>query len=257
MGKLITLCIAAIMAVSMWADRLQAPKVVIQSDLSHYKYAYVIPTSAITSNSGTYGSVYGGNFGLYGGVQSGPTKTVSPAELISGQLMQRGYTILPSVEPALAAETMIVSYGNVGRRELSAFAYATCIVIQFTDAATHEKVATFESEGCGSDETEDIHQAIHRAFEVYDYSQSPCVKLKIEDATRMYTLVRLYNMTPDEIKSYTIRLTYLKGTEVMHEQYYTENTPITPGDSKQLKVKCDKKARSMKYAVKAEIVSFN
>ena len=80
--------------------------------------------------------------------------------------MKKGYTTLPNVDPNLADNTMIVSYGYTGRRKLSLFSYASCIMIQFRDAKTHELIATCEGEGCGEDETADILQAIYSALGV-------------------------------------------------------------------------------------------
>ena len=102
-------------------------------------------------------SVYGGQYGVYGGA----TKTISPSEVISGYLMKKGYTPVPSITDELADRTLVVSYGYTGRRQLGLFSYATCIIIQMRDAKTHEMVASCESEGCGSDETEDVLQAIN------------------------------------------------------------------------------------------------
>lgn len=147
---------------------LKAPQTTIAADLRDYPYAYIIPTSGVTSSSG----VYGNQFGVFGGA----TKTVNPSDLIAGDLMKRGYTILPSISPELAEKTLIVSYGFTGRRQLSAFSYASCIIIQMREAKTHKMVATCEAEGCGEDETADILQAITKALDniytaAYDYNQ--------------------------------------------------------------------------------------
>lgn len=132
---------------------LKVPTADIKGNVNAYVYAYVIPTSGVTSSSGVYGNQYG----VYGG----STKTVNPSEVISGYLMKKGYTVVPSVTPDLAERTLIVSYGYTGRRQLSLFSYASCIIVQMRDAKTHEMVASCEAEGCGSDETEDILQAIY------------------------------------------------------------------------------------------------
>lgn len=137
---------------------LNVPTADVKGNVYKYNYVYVIPTSGVTSSSGVYGNQYG----VYGG----STKTVNPSEVISGYLMKKGYTILPSVDPNLAENTMIVSYGYTGRRQLSLFSYASCVMIQFRDAKTHELVATCEGEGCGEDETADILQAIYSALGV-------------------------------------------------------------------------------------------
>lgn len=137
---------------------LNVPTADVKGNVYKYNYVYVIPTSGVTSSSGVYGNQYG----VYGG----STKTVNPSEVLSGYLMKKGYTTLPSVDPNLADNTMIVSYGYTGRRQLSLFSYASCVMIQFRDAKTHELVATCEGEGCGEDETADILQAIYSALGV-------------------------------------------------------------------------------------------
>lgn len=131
---------------------LKVPTAVTNGNPYNYTYVYVIPAAAVTSSSGVYDG--------YGGV----TRTISPSEVISGYLMQKGYTPIPSVTDDLADKTLIVSYGYTGRRPLGWFAYASCIIIQMRDAKTHQMVASCESEGCGSDETDDILQAIHNGL---------------------------------------------------------------------------------------------
>lgn len=98
---------------------LNVPTADVKGNVYKYNYVYVIPTSGVTSSSGVYGNQYG----VYGG----STKTVNPSEVISGYLMKKGYTTLPSVDPNLAENTMIVSYGYTGRRQLSLFSYASCV----------------------------------------------------------------------------------------------------------------------------------
>lgn len=137
---------------------LNVPTADVKGNVYKYNYVYVIPTSGVTSSSGVYGNQYG----VYGG----STKTVNPSEVISGYLMKKGYTTLPNVDPNWAENTMIVSYGYTGRRQLSLFSYASCVMIQFRDAKTHELIASCEGEGCGEDETADILQAIYSALGV-------------------------------------------------------------------------------------------
>lgn len=255
MRKIFILCIAAMMAVSAMAElAVLAPKVIIYKDMSKYKFVYIIPTSPITSNSGTSGYISGRAYGMYGGVHSGATKTVNPAEEICGQLVKRGYTILPEVDPDVAEETMIVAYGNIGRRDVTPFAYA--VVLQFTDAETHEKLATIEAESYGETETVEIREAINQAFDVYDYGLSPYMKLKIEEATRSTLVLRLYNRTSNEVKKYTLRIRYYKKDKLIHEQYYTADTSILPGESEKVFIQRDKEARSGKSPIRISIESY-
>lgn len=148
MKKILVLVLVSISLTSC-VMALKVPTAVTNGNPYNYTYVYVIPTAAVTSSSGVYNG--------YGGV----TKTINPSEVISGYLMHEGYTPIPSVTDDLADKTLIVSYGYTGRRPLGWFAYASCIIIQMRDAKTHQIVASCESEGCGSDETDDILQAIH------------------------------------------------------------------------------------------------
>ena len=147
---------AAIALTLTSCSALKVPTAEIKGNVLDYPYAYVIPTSGVTSNSGVYGNQYG----VYGG----RTKTINPSEVISGYLMKLGYTILPSISPELADKTLIVSYGYTGRRQLSLFSYPSCI-IQMRDAKTHNMVASCEAEGCGEDETAGILQAIYKGLD--------------------------------------------------------------------------------------------
>ena len=151
MKKVLFLAIIAFALTS--CGELKIPVAEVTGNVQDYPYVYVVPTSGVTSSSGVYGNEYG----VYGGT----TKTINPSEVISGYLMKKGYTVLPSISPELADKTLIVTYGYTGRRQLSLFAYASCIIIQMRDAKSHAMIASCEAEGCGSDETDDILQAIH------------------------------------------------------------------------------------------------
>ena len=153
MKRLILCALIAMFAFASCGVMLNAPVVSVKNNLYKYNYVYVVPTSAVTSSSGVSENIWG----VYGG----QTKTISPSETISGYLMKIGFTPVPSVTEELADKTLVVSYGYTGRRQLGLFAYASCIIIQMRDAKTHEMVASCEAEGCGSDETDDILQAIY------------------------------------------------------------------------------------------------
>ena len=147
----------AVMAFALTScSALKVPVAEIKGNVQDYPYAYVVSTSGVTSSSGVYSNQYG--------VFGGPTKTINPSEVISGYLMKKGYTILPSISPELADKTLIVTYGFTGRRQLSLFSYASCIIIQMRDAKSHAMIVSCEAEGCGYDETEDILQAIESAL---------------------------------------------------------------------------------------------
>ena len=115
-----------------------------------FKYAYISPTKELTSSTG---STYGGQYGIYG---SSTTKSVNPSDVIAGILIQKGYVILPELNPELAKETLIVNRG---------LGYTIEVTIQFISAYTHEMFCSCTAEGQGSTEADDIRQAIKRALD--------------------------------------------------------------------------------------------
>ena len=89
---------------------LRTPIIVRKAPIEMYKYAYISPTKELTSSiRGTYG----GQYGIYG---SSTTKSVNPSDVIAGILIKEGYIILPELKPELSNETLIVNYGESGRR---------------------------------------------------------------------------------------------------------------------------------------------
>lgn len=160
MKKILILFIFALSVTSCMLP-LNAPIVLRQGNVYNYAYVYVVPTAPVVSSSG----IYGGQYGVYGGA----VKTITPSEVISGYLMEMGYTPIPSITEELADKTLVISYALTGKRPLGWFAYASSIIIQMRDAKTYEMVASCESEGCGSDETEDIMRAIYNGLNTIFY----------------------------------------------------------------------------------------
>lgn len=81
---------------------LKVPVIVKNAPIETFKYAYISPTKELTSSTG---STYGGQYGIYG---SSTTKSVNPSDVIAGILIQKGYVILPNLNPELAKETLII-----------------------------------------------------------------------------------------------------------------------------------------------------
>lgn len=155
--KKLALAIVIILLTNACAP-LKAPIIVKHAPIEMFKYAYISPTKELTSSTGsTYGEVYG----IYG---SSMTKSVNPSDVIAGILIQKGYVILPELNPELAKETLIVNYGESGRRNRG-FGYTIEITIQFISAYTHELFCSCTAEGQGSTEADDIRQAITRALD--------------------------------------------------------------------------------------------
>ena len=114
---------------------LRVPIIVKKSPIEMFKYAYISPTKELTSSTG---SAYGGQYGIYG---SSTTKSVNPSDVIAGILIQKGYVILPELNPELAKETLIVNYGESGRRNRG-LGYTIEVTIQFISADTNQMICS-------------------------------------------------------------------------------------------------------------------
>lgn len=144
-------CLIALLSFIFASCAMHKPVINIIEPIDSYKYVYITPTSELTSSSGVYGSNYG------------VTKSVNPGDLISGILIKHGFIRLPELNPQLASETLIVNYGESGRRNVN-LGYAIEVTIQFLSAKTNMPVCVCTAEGQGSTEADDIRKAINSAL---------------------------------------------------------------------------------------------
>ena len=151
------LSVAIICMIIVGCASMKAPIINQIESFDGYKYVYITPTSELTSGSS---GVYGGKYGVYGG---GSTKTINPGDVISGILLKQGYIRLPELKPELLEQTLIVNYGESGRRNVN-FGYSIEVTIQFLSAKTNMPVCICTAEGQGSTEADDIRIAINRAM---------------------------------------------------------------------------------------------
>lgn len=128
------------------------------TSLIGYKYAYITPTSGLSSSSG---GVFGNAYGVYG---SAVSKSINPSDVISGILMKNGFTLIPALNEELKDRTIIINYGESGRRNVL-LGYTIEITLQIISADTLEVLCTTIAEGMGSTEADDIRIAITRAME--------------------------------------------------------------------------------------------
>lgn len=119
---------------------LRVPIIVKKSPIEMFKYAYISPTKELTSSTG---STYGGQYGIYG---SSTTKSVNPSDIIAGILIQNGFIIVSEIKSELAKETVIVNYGESGRRNRR-FGYTIEVTIQFISADTNQMICSCTAEG--------------------------------------------------------------------------------------------------------------
>jgi len=132
---------------------LKVPTIVKNYNIKEYKYIFISPTGSLTSGSGaTYGRQY-----------YSATKTVNPSDVIAGILSKEGFIIVPELKPEIINETLIVNYGESGRRNV-AFGYTIEVTIQFISAKSHSLISSCTAEGIGATEADDIRQAITRCL---------------------------------------------------------------------------------------------
>lgn len=250
MKKLFLLFAATVMAMSVMA--LEPPIATIKGDLQAYDYFCVAPAGGVTASSGD-AVVYGiGGVGFVAGSQ---TNTVNPSDVISGFLMEHGYNVLISPDPEFTNRTLNVIYGYAGRRNV-AFGYTSKVIIQMRDVATQELVATFEAEGIGENESEDILQAINRAMKCFWYSRDPHVAVGIYRQNGSFITFDLANHTRYLINNITLKINYFLDEELVHEQMAKINVKLPSGTWIQKDITRDKQVRNKKYKAQAEVVSF-
>ncbi len=136
---------------------LRVPVIVKNVPIETFKYVYISPTKELTSSSG---GTFGGEYGIYG---SSTTKSVNPSDVIAGVLIKEGFVILPELKSELSNETLIVNYGESGRRNRG-WGYTIEVTIQFISAETQQMMCSCTAEGQGETEADDIRQAIRRAL---------------------------------------------------------------------------------------------
>ncbi len=137
---------------------LQPVQVTRNASLDKYTYFYITPTVAKT---GSTGGVYGNGYGVYGTTSS---KSTNPSDIISGYLIKRGLVRLPEIKDELADNTMIINYGETGRRYTGLASYTIEITLQVLSAKTNEVICIITGEGQGETEADDIRIAINRCL---------------------------------------------------------------------------------------------
>ena len=128
---------------------MKAPIINQIGSMDGFKYVYITPTSEVTS--GSIANSYG------------VTKTLNPSDVISGLLIKQGFIRLPELNPQLLDETLIVNYGESGRRNVN-LGYSIEVTIQFLSAKNNMPVCVCTAEGQGTTEADDIRIAINRAL---------------------------------------------------------------------------------------------
>jgi hypothetical protein len=132
---------------------LRVATTVNNGDIKDYQYIFITPTETLTSSTGS----------IYGAYGSTTSKSVNPSDVIAGILSKEGFIVLPEHRPELADETLIVNYGESGRRTRG-LGYTIEVTIQFISSRSHQLIRSVSAEGQGETEADDIRQAITRSL---------------------------------------------------------------------------------------------
>lgn len=119
-------------------------------EIHEYNYVYISQTETLTSSSGT--SVNGQYYST--------SKSVNPRDVISGILAKEGFILIPELKDEISSETLIVNYGQSGKRDTGFGSYALEVTIQFISSQTNSLIYSCTVEGRGSTEADDISEAI-------------------------------------------------------------------------------------------------
>ncbi len=136
---------------------LQEPIIKKYESIDGYQYVVLPATGTLSSSTG---GVYGNEFGVYG---SSTTKEVNPSSLIEGILLKKGFISLSEVQPELIDKTLIVKFGESGKRD-AGLGYTIEVTIIFINAKSYSKVYSCTAEGQGETEADDIREAITRCL---------------------------------------------------------------------------------------------
>lgn len=73
---------------------------------------------------------------------------------------------MPEIKPELIDQTLIVNYGESGKRNIAGGlgGYTIEVTIQFISAKTHTLMSSCTAEGQGETEADDIRKAINRCL---------------------------------------------------------------------------------------------
>jgi len=123
--------------------------------IKNYKYVYISQTKSLTSSSGA--SINGQYYST--------SNSVNPSDVITGILAKEGFILIPELKKELARETLIVNYGESGKRKTGLGSYTIEVTIQFVSSESSSLICSCTAEGRGSTEADDIRQAITRCLE--------------------------------------------------------------------------------------------
>lgn len=139
---------------------LKEPVINKNENLDQYNFVVLPTTESLKSE---VSGVYGNQLGVYGG---STTKEVNPRNVIEGILLKRGLISTEEVEPGNESKTLLVKYGESGKRLIAGGlgGYTLEVTIALVSAETNKIVYSCVAEGIGETEVDDIREAIQRCL---------------------------------------------------------------------------------------------
>ena len=150
--RLLTFLISSVFIIS--CAPLKLTTTIKNGSIENYKYTFISQTKSLTSSSGA--SINGQYYST--------SKSVNPRDVISGILAKKGFILIPELKNELTNETLIVNYGESGRRNTGLGGYTIEVTIQFISSESSSLICSCTAEGQGSTEADDIRQAITRCL---------------------------------------------------------------------------------------------
>ncbi len=133
---------------------LQPVTSIKNASIDTYKYIFISQTNSLTSSSGA--SINGQYYST--------SKSVNPRDVISGILAKNGFILIPELNSDLAAETLVINYGESGKRNTGLGSYTIEVTIQFISSESSALISSCTAEGRGETEADDIREAITRCL---------------------------------------------------------------------------------------------
>jgi len=152
LNRIITLIIFCLTVIG--CGSLKPASAIKNGEIKDYKYIYISQTKSLTSSTGT--SINGQYYST--------SKSVNPSDVITGILAKQGYILIPELKEDISNETLIINYGESGRRNTGLGGYTIEVTIQFITSTTNSLVCSCTAEGQGSTEADDIREAITRCL---------------------------------------------------------------------------------------------
>ena len=151
-NRIITLIIFCLTIIG--CASLKPATAIKNGEIKDYKYVYISQTKSLTSSTGT--SINGQYYST--------SKSVNPRDVIIGILAKQGYILIPELKGEISSETLIINYGESGRRSTGLGGYTIEVTIQFISSTSNSLVCSCTAEGQGSTEADDIREAITRCL---------------------------------------------------------------------------------------------